>query len=657
MTQPPPASIDRYEIIEELGSGAMGVVYKARDPYLKEFVAIKKLISTQFSPTHMVRFQVEAKAISQLKHHGFVEVLNFGIDNTSPYMVLKFIDGVSLEKELDQHGRLDAATALDFAEQIATAMAHAHKNKVVHRDLKPANMMIVGRPGEHRKIKIIDFGIAVLMNQELTGRFVTPGHALIGTPHYMSPEQIENRELDNRSDIYSLGCILFLMLTGSAVFTGDNVMEVLNKHSKQEPSTLAEASKNFENGENDPNFSEHLEATIRRALAKNPDDRFQSMEEFRDALNGELHSLREQERLAAHKPASIQEALGAISFKQRTTILMIIGAVCLLAAGIAGVSVFKKLAPDRGEKEVDEHVILTDDFSGAAKNVEIFFNDKNDAHNDEYIRRKVQNNPKIRVLRVNSGPVTDNGLELLKGSTTLKQIELENTSITDEGLKTLCGIKTIEHLDIKGNYFTADGLKHLAQLKNLKVLEVDKCKLSVEALDQIGKAKGLVSLSVSSNVNVGATRLRFLDRLPDLRALNILNCNLKDKDLPKLAKLKKLRHLDVSQNGLSEAPLIDLLHKLEYLNALNVSNDDVSDRFVTEAIKSKSLSVLSIDNCPKVRLDYAKAFKLSKPDRMLMELNDFITMGRKIGRPKQLKRYMEIQDRYDQPVDRSIIDI
>jgi serine/threonine protein kinase len=278
----------RYEIIAELGRGAMGVVYKARDPKIDRFVAVKtvNLFSQNAEEQHEYRerFFHEAQAAGRLLHPGIVTIFDTGEEpeNRIPYLVMEYIPGQSLDRLLaEKTKKLPLDTALLLAEELAEALDHAHGQGVVHRDMKPANILVT--PGGHAKIA--DFGIAKMNLANLT----LPGHAL-GTPAYMSPEQLEGERVDNRSDLFSLGAILYRMVTGYAPFQGNSAATVCFKVANRDPLRATAI---------DPELPSGLDAVIARAMAKDPAQRYQRAFEF--ALD--LHELRDRTRARAKDPS------------------------------------------------------------------------------------------------------------------------------------------------------------------------------------------------------------------------------------------------------------------------------------------------------------------------------------------------------------------
>jgi serine/threonine protein kinase len=269
----------RYEVVAELGRGAMGVVYKARDPKIDRFVAVKTIsFSSQKleeQREYRERFFHEAQAVGRLLHPGIVTIFDTGEDTEDhiAYIVMEYIAGQSLDRMLSgETKKLPLDTALLLTEELAEALDHAHGQGVVHRDMKPANILVT----TEGHAKIADFGIAKMNLAHLT----LPGRAL-GTPAYMSPEQLEGEPVDQRSDLFSLGAILYQMVTGYGPFQGNSATTVCFKVANRDPLRASAF---------DPDLPPELDSVIARAMAKDPAQRYQRGLEF--ALD--LHELRER---------------------------------------------------------------------------------------------------------------------------------------------------------------------------------------------------------------------------------------------------------------------------------------------------------------------------------------------------------------------------
>lgn len=272
-------TVGNYNITAKLGEGGMGTVFLAQHPVIGSKVALKAIHPEYArSPEVVSRFVNEARAVNQIGHDHIVDIHDFG---TTPagdfYFIMEHLNGEMLS---DQRGRqlvFSPARALHIAAQIADALAASHERGVIHRDLKPDNIFLITRDGNPDFVKVLDFGLAKLTTVSGTvPAYTTDAGIVMGTPYYMSPEQCEGRaELDHRSDVYSLGVILFEMLTGHVPFAGEGYGEVMTKHISLPPP----AARKFV-----PDLPLALEAVLSRALAKAPDARFQTMAEFREVL-------------------------------------------------------------------------------------------------------------------------------------------------------------------------------------------------------------------------------------------------------------------------------------------------------------------------------------------------------------------------------------
>ncbi len=269
---------DRYELDGVLGRGGMGIVYKGKHVLMNRPVAIKMLHPEHADDDSIVaRFQSEAQTLSQLSHPNLVSVFDFGITaNNEPYMIMDFHSGHSLESYLVANGILNTETGIDIFKQVLRGLSVVHKAGIVHRDIKPGNI-IVSRD-KMPKVKIVDFGIAKNPSTEKERLKITNTGEVMGTPRYMSPEQCTGKELDARSDIYALGCVMYECFTGKPTFDGDSFYDMVRLHLNETPSRLPF----FQPGVNHP---KELVEIIFKALNKNPDDRYQSAEEMLDAMN------------------------------------------------------------------------------------------------------------------------------------------------------------------------------------------------------------------------------------------------------------------------------------------------------------------------------------------------------------------------------------
>lgn len=264
----------KYEITDYLGSGGMGAVYKARQTDFDRSVAIKTLHARFTSDVSAVkRFQREARIISGLTHKNILAVYSFGGHQDFIYLAMEFVQGTSLGRMLAEKGKMAPEQALPILLQICDGMEHAHKHEVLHRDLKPDNVMIVTSGLAGSVVKVVDFGLAKLMDGP-DGQRLTRTGEVVGDPRYMSPEQCRGETLDVRSDIYSFGCLMYEVLTGKWPFDADDPVAILHKHIEQDPEPFAKRL----------GLPPAIEAITFTAMAKNAKDRYESFGAVAKAL-------------------------------------------------------------------------------------------------------------------------------------------------------------------------------------------------------------------------------------------------------------------------------------------------------------------------------------------------------------------------------------
>jgi serine/threonine-protein kinase len=287
--------VGRYKIVETLGRGSMGLVYKALDPKINRLLAIKTIrFSDEFDEDVIQeiknRFFREAEIAGQLSHTSIVTIYDLGDDRDLTYMAMEYLEGEDLEKFITKNNLLPLEKVLKVVASVADALHFAHKADVVHRDIKPANIMLLKSGG----VKVTDFGIAKAISSSRTKTGV-----ILGTPNYMSPEQIMGQKIDPRSDIFSLGVLFFQLLTGELPFQGDNLSSLLYQITQVRHPPLRNQN---------PKIPKACEQIIDKALAKNPKERFQSAAEFARLLRMLASKIDEIKR---KKAAQRRVAVGA----------------------------------------------------------------------------------------------------------------------------------------------------------------------------------------------------------------------------------------------------------------------------------------------------------------------------------------------------------
>lgn len=306
----------RYKIIERLGEGSMGEVYLAHDPHIDRQVALKVLHKDHIASKDIVnRFIKEAKAIGRLSYPDIVNVYDVGQDHGTIYIAMEHLKGQPLNEAVRSR-KLDIESVLRIGRQVAAALDYAHQKGIVHRDIKPSNLMLM----DDNQVKLTDFGIARFEDPTLTLK--TRSGDILGTPAYMSPEQITSKGVDNRSDLYSLGVILYELLVGRRPFVEKNIAALFKSISEHKLIPPEKAN---------PSIPANLSAVIVKAMEKDPNHRFQTGAELASALSSCLSS----------------EKTGYRSVKRGLKYMRLGWVVVLLVAVVAAWQFYQNMIPDR----------------------------------------------------------------------------------------------------------------------------------------------------------------------------------------------------------------------------------------------------------------------------------------------------------------------
>jgi len=269
---------NQYTVLGEIKAGGMGAIYKVENRFTKVIHAIKviKPESAKDAATRQ-RFIVEAKAASLLKHPNICQTFDFGVsDNHVLYLVMEWLTGISLQQKVSRDGPLSTGEAITIFQQVASALIHAHEHNVIHRDLKPDNIMLSFNQSGGTVVHIVDFGIAKVISDNTPSKDgLTQAGALLGTPMYMSPEQANGDSVDQRADLYSLGCVMYFALSGKPPFIGNSMLDTLYQHVHKPPPPIDASLK----------ISSDMLSIMMKALEKKPEDRYQDMNQLLADLN------------------------------------------------------------------------------------------------------------------------------------------------------------------------------------------------------------------------------------------------------------------------------------------------------------------------------------------------------------------------------------
>jgi len=443
----------RYQIIEELGKGGMGKVYKAHDMEIKEKIALK-LIKPEISADKntIERFQNELKFARKISHRNVCRMYDLNKEKASYYITMEYVSGEDLKSFIRRSRRLDIGTAVSIAKEVCEGLSEAHRLGVIHRDLKPSNIMI-DRDGN---VRIMDFGIA----RSTTGKGLTDKGVMIGTPEYMSPEQVEGKEIDQRTDIYSLGIILYEMLTGRLPFEGDTALTVAVKHKTEAPKSPKEYNEQI---------SEDLNRLILKCLEKDKEKRYQNAGELRSELDSIERGIHTTDRvIPERKPLTSREITVTFGFKK-----LLVPALVFIGIVIIGVVIWQ-LLPEK------EAVVAPKIQNSLAV---ISFKNQTGDKSYDYLQEAIPN--LLTTNLENTGFLHVATWERMQDL--LKRIGRQNVEVIDSelGFK-LCRIEGIESL-VLGSFVKAGE----TFVTDIKVLDVDSKKLVKSAN---AKGKGVDSI-------------------------------------------------------------------------------------------------------------------------------------------------------------------
>lgn len=568
---------ERYEPLELLGSGGVGVVFRVRDRLLDKDVALKVLRSG-LSHKQIMRFQKEAKALARLNHEGIVKVLDFGMtEGGQPYLVCDFIAGRSLASLLEEQGSIDLPDALRLFSSICSAMRHAHGMGVLHRDLKPGNVMI-----ESGRAFIVDFGLARLKDREGKEE-QTPTGQPVGSPLYMAPEQSAGSAVDERADIYSMGCLMNAALTGAPPFVGETVLETTMMHKSETPPGLFEQT-----GREWPAY---LEKAISRCLAKDRESRFSSFAELQSVLS-------------AGDPAAVQEPDDFSGGHSKNAVFYIAGFSALVMLAFVVVAYVVTKPPTGAKGPVGSHSTYTDLLLGDEVNYQIDMSDNlkimkiQAVMSDEELKRILEREKDgLKGLNYRDCDIPQSHIEIISAFP-FEMLDFRNAGLGQSDLAMISRMKNLNRLSLLG----ASGLQDedLACLAStpLAWLHLSGPSFSDRALEPVSRIKTLTGLELSK-MSISGAALARLARLEKLTNL-ILNeqCLLSDDAWRALSGLKHLGRLQIHNSRLEAGDL----ESLSTVPCFNLSFYKV--RFAKRSLEhysgNKHLRVLSFHNCGRV---------------------------------------------------------
>lgn len=582
--------MDRYKPLRLLGQGGTGSVYLCRDRLLINNVAVK-ILNIQ-DPRTFIAFQEEARATSRLNHPSIVRIIDFGVTGGgAPFMVLEYVDGESLENILAREVRLKWEIACPLITEVCDALSGAHAVGVFHRDIKPGNILIERGGGDEKgSVRILDWGIARVRNESENS-----SQTLAGTPAYMSPDQADGKQFDARSEVYSLGCVLFQCLTGRPPFEGNSALEVLGKHAREPV----------------PDLSLYMEEApppglweaVTKALAKEPEERFQSMSEFARAL-GEIRTA----------PAEPEREIEKKSGRSRKKPALVVGFALSLAvlAGAAAIylipSATKKSAPRSAGKDLiqeigpDEHAVLDDQL----QSVESLIAPEAGQH--------VENKWTVERSAITGMGVDDADLSFLANPDLFRvprNLDLKSNTLCGSGLSALAG-RDLVMVTIRAPLFDDRGAEELSKTRIVGLRIDDGRKLSLKGIKMLLSIDGLRFLGFM-HMALPDGALEAIAAHDRLRTVRLHDCKLVNQQVAKLIPMKHLNVLSLAYNPVDDG-CIGLLTRMDHLIDLDINHTSISDKGLMAIAGMKRLQRIELSTGDGITQEGVDAFHKARKD-------------------------------------------
>jgi serine/threonine protein kinase len=630
---------DRFKILEQLGKGAMGTVYRVEQVFIKKQFALKVLNGVAVSGNTMRRFQNEAEAAARLEHPNLAKAIDFGLINgQQPFIVLDLVQGETLAHHLKNQGKLDWQKALRIFVQVFDAMAHAHDQGVIHRDIKPSNIVLTPSLDDPQSVvpKVVDFGIAKLeLDNDTEGSPLTKTGEVFGTPLYMSPEQCSGTRVDNRSDIYSLGCVLFETLTGCPPFTADTALETMMLHKISDAPELKEASLGL-------SFPPALDSVIRKLLAKERENRYQNCREAASDLNAVLQNkmpaapgkmmTRNQLAKTRGSVVAIQAPMTiplTVALVGLTTILLLATSVLIIfniahsAGHQNGARQQASQTPATGAAaETPQSPAVTD----AAQSMPSLSSSSDQQGASDYsdgaMMEQSMTAGKTMLQQYLAG-LTDrcafpikqfrllvSDLKPLKSHTSLTYVNVsDHTELQGDDVIQCLPAENLQTLLIRNTNLTNRGVKQIGErLSQLGCLDISTND-GITDLRPLGQLRLLTELRVQQ---IGSLRHAWMGtQKPSLGGLLILNAAygaMDDASLPYLESLHSLRRLTIAGNSEVTDKSGSTLAKCTSLRDLDIGDMNVSDNML-DKIQHLKLIRLSLRNTKVTKGGVVKLLK------------------------------------------------
>jgi len=606
---------ERYKVIEEVGRGGMGVVYKVLQVALQREMALKTIDASEVQDATWRRFQQEAKATSLLDHPNLITVHDYGLLNQiHPYFVMDLIEGTTLAKLIDAGGPLKLQEALPLFIQVCFGLAYAHDLGIVHRDIKPSNIMLckstVGTGST--TVKIVDFGIAKLhLNEASETQGLTRTGEIFGSPLYMSPEQCLGMPVDHRSDIYAAGCVFFEALSGVPPFLGSSALATMMKHQSEKPPSLKEITLGKE-------FPPEIEKLISRMLTKDPKERYQTLK----AVATDLSLF--QQGMSAQAFSGISRSTSETKPERQISLLAaLVAATLSTVLGSAATWSIKdnidketyKLKAESQQKVQEPALPFVADENPADKGFSTFAKDPQGVLSRRFefprgfgkigVVGEAQEYPasgvlyfpldkKIRIEIRDLVAVSSPNFFLRFNPDDFDMLTISsNFAITDATLEHLCHLKSLTYLFATSISITSQAIEQFNQMPNLKRLYISNTEIRQDSLLKLKHLHEYTELGIGDLGRVDKV-LKKLANSKVLVVLSVDHADLTDDDLKVIGTMTELTSLTMDNNPKVTNQGLRNLLPLKNLKWLRMAGTSITPAAISDLKKFPKLESITV---------------------------------------------------------------
>jgi serine/threonine protein kinase len=608
----PPGAVlaERYRIISTAGRGGMGLVYKVEQIFINKILALKTIDRRDLSDIAVRRFQHEARATFAVSHPNIVCVHDFGLLNdTTPFLAMDFVDGETLSQVIARSGSgVPVEQAIPIFIQVCFGLAAAHDVGIVHRDLKPSNIIVVKDAviGSEGSVKVVDFGIAKLTQHD-GGEIqaLTRTGEIFGSPLYMSPEQCKSGRVDHRSDVYSLGCVLFEALTGAPPFIGDSALTTMMQHQGENAPTLKQASLGTE-------FSPRLEAILAKMLAKDPNDRYQNLGFVAHALASVLGS----KSVVAPEPPAPKKAekktiaaTNTVSISWPTLVLLLTFVAAAFAVGgyLLGTHnagrVRQTVTAISPTTESAEQATAHNPSDGALiqETGKQFFPPDDDALKD--LKSKLQHPSADGELALMGVTLSSSIMKEIADTKWITSAKLNYCTFDNQSFELLAKKPNLDSLFVSDSNFNDVGATQISRCRSLVRLEAARSAITDAGVVQFARLNRLNNVQLSET-HVTDRGVAALANNPGLEVVRLVRCKQITNTVFAPFMHSRVTTIDLKQNGQIGDGALAFIEKIPHLGFINLEDTSVTTQGIEHFLSTnKNINALAITGTPVSQQD------------------------------------------------------